>query len=117
VADVHLDGDDVVIELTGLEKAESLHGDVRVPRSSVRAVAAVDDPVGQVKGLKIVGARVTGHFAIGTFTGNGARTFAVVHHGVDRGVRLDLQGAAFDLVLVSCEDPDSVVASLGDPTG
>jgi hypothetical protein len=40
-----------------------------------------------------------------------------VHHGTPRGVRLELHGAPYDLVLVGCEDPESVVAALADPTG
>ena len=115
MAVVRLDGDDVVIELTAFEKAESLHGDVRVPRSSVRAAAVVDDPVAQVKGMKVVGARVSGHFAIGTFASTAGKTFAVVHHGEPHGVRLDLVGTIYDLVVVGCEDPQGIVASLSGP--
>jgi hypothetical protein len=50
--------------------------------------------------------------AIGTFTSRDAKIFAVVHHDTPRGVRVDLEGAQFDQMIVGCDDPEAVAATL-----
>lgn len=114
MAKLRLDGDEFVVALSTVEKAEAVHGDVRVPVSSVLTIEAVDDVMQAVHGLKTVGAQWPGRFAIGTFREvlGGTKTFAVVHHGNRRGVRVTLQGANFDEIVVSCSDPEEVVSRL-----
>lgn len=118
MAGLERDGDDLVIVLTALEKAEAVHGDVRVPWSSVTGIDVVEDVVHAVPGWKVIGSAWPGRFAIGTFDGGSdkVKTFAVVHHDNLRGVRVRLQGAHYDEVVVSCADPESVVSELG-PVG
>ncbi len=113
MAELSRDGDELVLTLSALEKAESLHGDIRVPASSVRNVEVVDDVIRQVHGLKFPGTRWPGKFAIGRIIGpletkTFGRTFAVVHHDTPRGLRVRLDGAAFDELLIGCEDPEAV---------
>ncbi len=43
MAELRVEGDELVLALSALEKAESIHGDIRVPVSSVRDVEVVDD--------------------------------------------------------------------------
>src|SRR5438067_1830618 len=45
MAEFTREGDELVQTLDGLEKTESLHGDVRVPMSAVRGVEVVDDVI------------------------------------------------------------------------
>jgi hypothetical protein len=112
VAAVVIEGDELVVRLTALERSESLHRDVRVPAASVRVAEPVDDPVRLVRGLKLPGARLPGVFAVGTFVEHGRRCFAVVHHGAARGVRIELEGADYDELVVGCDDPEAVVAAV-----
>jgi hypothetical protein len=107
VAGLERDGDDLVIVLTALEKAEAVHGDVRVPWSSVTGIEVVEDVVHAVPGWKVIGSAWPGRFAIGTFDGGSDKV---------RGVKVRLQGAHYDEVVVSCADPESVVSELG-PVG
>jgi hypothetical protein len=113
VAELRRDGDELVVALSGAEKAEALHGDIRVPLSSVREVVVLDDAVHAVPGLKTVGAAWPGHFAIGTFRGGSRKIFAVVHHDTPRGVRVALEDAKFDALVVGCARPEEVARSLG----
>jgi hypothetical protein len=69
IAELSRDGDELVLTLTALEKAESIHGDIRVPMSSVRDVEVVDDVIHAVHGLKFPGTRWPGRFAIGGIIG------------------------------------------------
>jgi hypothetical protein len=114
------EGDELVLTLTRVEKAESMHGDIRVPWSWVRDVEVVEDVVHEVHGMKLPGARWPGRFAIGRFIGPIAtktfgKTFAVVHHDTPRGLMVRLDGAAFDQLLVGCDDPESVKSQINDP--
>lgn len=113
MAEVVVGDDDVVVALTAFERAESLHADVRVPRAAVAGAEVLDDPVAAVRGLKLVGSRLPGVLAVGTFVEASRRWFVVVHHGTPRGVRITLRGAHHDGLVVGCDDPEAVVAALG----
>ena len=109
MAELRVEGDELVLELSALEKAEGLHGDIRVPLTAVREVEALDDVIHEVHGLKFPGTRWPGTLAVGRFVGPGPRTtFAVIHADTHRGVRVQLADAAFDQLLVGCDDPELV---------
>ncbi len=46
MAQLRVEGDDLVLHLSVAEKAESLHGDLRVPLSAVQGVEVLDDAHG-----------------------------------------------------------------------
>ncbi|MGH9294355.1 MAG: hypothetical protein ACRD0B_03405 [Acidimicrobiales bacterium] len=113
MAELRREGEDLVVVLNGIEKAEAAHGDVRVPASSVRGVEVVEDAYDAVSGLKLIGSRWPGRFAIGTFLAGGStKTFAVVHHDTPRGVRVRLEGAGYDELVVGCADPEGTARQL-----
>lgn len=113
MAELSWDGDELVVRLSALEKAEAAHGDIRVPASSVRDVEVLQDVVHAVHGLKFPGSRWPGKFAIGSFyTPGETKTFAVVHHDTPRGLRVRLDDAAFDELVVGCGDPETVKAQI-----
>jgi hypothetical protein len=116
MAELITEGDELIVKLGPLEKAESAHGDVRVPLNSVRGAEVVEDAVRAVPGWKVIGAGWPGSFAIGTYSGGPGhqKTFAVVHHDHPRGVKVELEGTKFDLIVVSCEDPEGALRRLGD---
>jgi hypothetical protein len=117
VAELSRDGDELVLTLSALEKAESIHGDIQVPVSSLRGVDVLDDVIHAVHGLKFPGTRWPGRFAIGRIIGpKGKMTFAVVHHDTPRGLRVRLDDAAFDELLVGCDDPEAVKSRIGEPS-
>lgn len=113
MAELDRDGRDLVVRLSTVEKAEAVHGDVRVPMSAVRSVEVVDDALHAVSAFtKSVGASLPGRFVIGTFHTDG-KVFAVVHHSTPRGVRVRLEGGNFDQLLVGCHDPEGTVTRIG----
>jgi len=101
----------VTVVLSAVEKVESLHGDLVVPRSAVRAVRAVEDGMAEIHGLRAPGTAVPGVIVAGTFHYQGTRTFAVCHRHRP-AVVLELVGADVDRVVVTVEDPQAVVAAL-----
>lgn len=118
MAELIRDGDELVLKLSTVEKAESLHGDVRVPRSSVRDVEVLEDVIQEVHGLRFPGTSWPGRFAIGRFIGpietkTFGKTFAVIHHDTPRGLRVRLEAAAFDQLLVGHGDPEAEKSRIG----
>ena len=46
MAELRLEGGELVLRLSGAEKAEAVHGDLRVPLSALRGVEVLDDARG-----------------------------------------------------------------------
>jgi hypothetical protein len=112
MAELRVEGGELLLHLSGLEKAEGVHGDLRVPWSSVRGVQVLDnahEPADH--GIKI-GTRLPGVIEVGTILERGRRVFAVVHHDTPRGLRVILEGASHDEWIVGCADPEAVLATL-----
>lgn len=115
MAEIELDGDDVVIRLSRLEKVAALHGDVRVPRASVTHVRVAERPRSELRGLRMPG---TGWpkplLALGTWRRRGAKPDFVVIHGRAPVVvvELDARSTKFDRLLLSVRDVDAVVRLL-----
>jgi hypothetical protein len=110
-----VDGDQLLVRLSTEEKVESVHGDVSVPLACVRSVEVVDKVLDLVHGVR-VGTGIPGSTAVGTFTSKSARIFGVIHHGQHRGVRISLEGADFDEILIGCADPESMAAGIPVPS-
>lgn len=104
-------GDQLEVRLSAWEKAEAVHGDISVALASLRSAEIVEDAMAYIHGLR-VGTGIPGSTAVGTFTSKAARIFAVVHHGHHRGVRIVLEGAPFDEVILGYDDPEELVARL-----
>jgi hypothetical protein len=115
MAELKVDGDQLVLHLSAAEKVEGVHGDLRTPLSSVSGVEVLEDahvPVGIKAGIKI-GTRIPGVIEVGTVQGRSHRLFAAVHHDTPRGLRIRLEGTRFDEWIVGCADPEAVAAELG----
>lgn len=112
MAELSVEGDELVLRLSRVEKMESVHGDLRAPRAAVRSVQVLEDAHEPAdRGLK-VGERLPGHSEVATVRTKGAVLFAVVHHDTPRGVRIDFDGADYDAWIVGSADPESVKARI-----
>lgn len=113
MAELVVEGDELVLQLSGLEKAEGIHGDLRVPLSTVRSVEVLEDAhkAADFVGIR-VGTRIFGVVEVGTIRGAGKKIFAAVHHDTPRGVRVTLEGADQDEWIVGCADPEALVAGI-----
>jgi hypothetical protein len=118
MAELVVEGDDLVLRLSGAEKVEGVHGDLRVPRRSLRRVEVLDDAhaaAGLRAGIK-VGTRLPGVIAVGRIYGDKKR-FAAVHHDTPRGLRLAFDHENFDEWIVGVADPEATARTLrGDQT-
>jgi hypothetical protein len=114
MAELQLEGGELVLHLSGVEKAEAVHGDLRVPLSAVRGVEVLDDAhswTGIGAGFK-VGMRAPAVATVATVHGQGEKVFVAVHGDTPRGVRVRLAGAPWDEWIVGCADPEAVAATL-----
>jgi uncharacterized protein len=113
VADLLVDGSDLVLRLTRWEQVGAFSGDLRFPRSSVAAVTTRAPAFDAVRGLRIIGTGIPGRVALGTRRVSGGRREFVAVHGRDPGsVLVDLVGQRFARLVVSAPDPEAVAASI-----
>jgi len=84
VAELQLEDGELVLHLSDWEKAETVHGDLRVPLSALRGVEVLDD-------ARFWGGNGPG-YKIG-FGGHGEKMFVAVHLNTPRGVRVHFEGA------------------------
>ncbi len=118
MATVDVEGPDVVVRLSPLEKLGAMRGNVRVPLASVTDVRVSDDPWSELRGIRAPGTGIPGVISLCTRRGAGTTDFAAVYrHGP--AVVVDTDGARFDRLVVSCADAEGrarrIAAALGTP--
>jgi hypothetical protein len=111
VATLLVDGSDLLVKMSEVEKFEAMHADIRVPLSTVRTVRVVDDAWPELRGIRAPGTGIPGVIAVGTRRGSFGKDFAVVH-GKEQAVVVELNGAAYSRVVVTTADTGSVAAEI-----
>lgn len=116
MAELRVDGNELVLQLTGIEKLEAVHGDLRAPLSSVRAVEVLENAHEPADHGFKVGERLPGVSEVAVVRTRGERLFAAVHRDTPRGVRVVFEGADYDAWIVGCSDPEAVASSVRPAT-
>lgn len=112
MAELWVEGGDLVLHLYAPEKAEAVHRDLRAPLTSIRSIDVIDDAhEPAAHGFKI-GTRIPGITEVGTIHIDGRKIFAAVHHDTPRGLRITFEGASYDEWIVGCPDPDTLASTL-----
>lgn len=115
MAELVVEGDELVLHLRRAEKLAAVHGDLRAPRSAVRSIEVLEDAHEPADhGLK-VGERLPGYSEVAVVRAGGQKLFAVVHHDTPRGVRIDFDGTDYDAWVVGSADPEALKASIQQP--
>jgi len=112
MAELKVDGNDLVLHLSLGEKVLGAHGDPRVPLSAIQSVEVLEnahEPADH--GIK-VGERLPGVVEVGTIYSDGKKMFAAVHHQTPRGLRIQFEGVKYDEWVVGCADPEAVISNL-----
>ena len=115
MAELGVEGDELVLHLGRLEKLESVHGDLRAPRSAVRSVEVLDDAHEPADHGFKVGERLPGHSEVAVVRARGQKLFAAVHHDTPRGVRVNFEGTGYDAWIVGSADPEALKARIEAP--
>jgi hypothetical protein len=105
MAQLIVDGGDLLVRLSPLEKLGAFRGDVRVPLRVVRDLRAIDDLWPHLRGIRAPGTGFPGVISLGTRRAAGVTDFAAVY-GRRPGIVADLTSgrAAFDRLVVSSRD-------------
>lgn len=111
MAELLVEGDDLVVHLSAAERVEAIRGQITVPRSSVRGVEVLEDAIHAVKGLRSPGMKVGAIAAVGTFHDHKRSIFVAVHHNTPRGLRILLDDAPYDELIIGCADPEGCAES------
>ena len=111
MAELHIDGTDLVLHMSGVEKVEGMRGDVSVPLSAVTTARAVPDVWDELRGVRAPGTGVPGMIAVGTRRGAFGKDFAVVH-GHGPGVVVELSGAQYSRLVVSTADAEPMASRI-----
>lgn len=107
MATLEVHADELVVHLSGVERAAAMRREVRVPLSCVRSVCADPDPWSALRGVRAPGTGIPGVVAYGVrrITG-GAPDFAAVH-GRGPAVRVELcPDAPFARLVVTVDDAE-----------
>jgi hypothetical protein len=116
MATLTITADRLHLHLTTAEKVVGLHGDVDVPLAAVRDVRVEPDALAAVSGLRAPGLSLPTRTKIGTWRGRGRRRFIVARRGMP-AVRVALDGAGYDELLVSTPAAEDVARSLRTGSG
>jgi hypothetical protein len=103
MADLLIEGAELVLHMTPLEHAEGIHGDIRVPLAQVTGVHPSEAIWSEVHGVRAPGTGIPGHLMVGTLRhGEGGTAFAAIHgHGA--GVVVELRDHEFSRLLLTAD--------------
>jgi len=111
MGNLSIEGAELVLNLSGMERLEGLHGDIRVSVSTVREVRWTNDPWSELRGIRSPGTGIPGVIAVGTRRGRAMKDFAAIH-GQGPAVVVELEGADYERLVVTEEDAESAAADL-----
>lgn len=111
MARLSVDGGDLVLSLSLLERLGALHRGIRVPLPQVTEVAVTDRPWPLLRGLRAPGTGVPYLIALGTWRYRGGRDFVAVYRRLPAVVVTLAQGP-FTRLLVSSPDAAGVAAAV-----
>ena len=112
MAQLYVEGSELVVGLSWLEQLGALCGGVRVPLSQVRSVRVSDEPYAELRGLR-VGTGIPWVVVLGRMvTWDNGTDFVAVYGRKDRTVIVELaEGAPFARLLLTGQG-ESIVTQL-----
>jgi hypothetical protein len=118
MAALAVEGDELVVRMSGWERAAAFHSNVRVPLAAVRSATLAPDPWRALRGIRAPGTGWPGLIAYGVrrITGDRPDFAAVLRRRPTVLIELD-PPAEFARLLVSVDDGESSVAAVRDATG
>ena len=108
MATLAIDGADLVVQLSPLEKLAALHGDTRFELASVTDVSVEPNVWAALRGIRAPGTGIPYVIAYGTLRGRGSKDLALIRGGRKPGLRVDFgEGAPFARLIVTVRDPQA----------
>src|SRR5215470_11231110 len=105
MVDVSIAGDQLHLEVHGLDKLWSFRGKLEIPIRHIRDVRHDPDAArGWWHGIKLIGTNLPGVLTAGTFFQHGQRVFWDVHDP-EKSIIIELHDDRFDELIVEVNDP------------
>jgi len=113
MAVISIDGGDLVVRLSALERLAALHGDERFALSSVTDVAVETNIWSALRGLRAPGTGIPYVIAYGTRRHRAGKDLALVRGGRGPGLRVDFaDGAPFARLVATVADPQALATAI-----
>ncbi|MEU1755609.1 hypothetical protein ABZ436_23515 [Micromonospora matsumotoense] len=109
MANVRIDGGDLVVEIEGMDRLWSFRSRVVIPLANVRGATVDPGIAADPKGIRASGTRVPGVITAGTFHQDGERVFWNIRDGA-RAVVIELAEEHYARLVVEVVDPAATVA-------
>jgi hypothetical protein len=119
MAELRVDGENLVVHLTLGEKIGGFHGDIRVRLSSIVSVARDRKPWMGLRGWRMAGVNFVGHAVLGTRRHGAGYDFCALH-GDRPAVQVDLASGRFSRLIISVPeggDPEAETARIAAAAG
>ncbi|QFZ17162.1 hypothetical protein [Saccharothrix syringae] len=108
MAKVHIDGDDLVVVIEGLDKLWALKSTLTIPLANVRGATADPGIAKEPKGIRAPGTHMPGVITAGTFHLNGDRVFWDVRDPA-KAVVIELADERYARLVLQVDDPRATV--------
>lgn len=115
MAEISIDGGNLVVEIEGLDKLWALKSRLVIPLANVRGATADPGIVKEPKGIRAPGAHLPGVITAGTFHLDGEKVFWDVHDG-SKAVVIELADERYARLVVEVADPRATVARIEQAT-
>lgn len=109
MATISVQGQDLVVEMEGLDKLWALKSKLTIPLAHVRGATVDPGILGEPKGLRAPGTHLPGVITAGTFHQDGEKVFWAVHDA-QKAVVVELADERYARLVVEVDDPRAVVA-------
>jgi TetR/AcrR family transcriptional repressor of nem operon len=109
MAQVRVDGENLLVEIEGLDKLWALKSRLEIPLVNVRGATADPGIVAEPKGVRWPGAQVPGVITAGTFHIDGERVFWDVHDSA-KAIVIELHDDHYARLVIEVADPRDTVA-------
>ncbi|MEU3650601.1 hypothetical protein AB0E59_45110 [Lentzea sp. NPDC034063] len=115
MATISVQGQDLVVEMNGLDKLWSLKSKLTIPLAHVRGATVDPGILGEPKGVRAPGTHLPGVITAGTFHQDGEKVFWAVRDGL-KAVVVELADEHYTRLVVEVDDPRAVVAMVEQAT-
>jgi hypothetical protein len=109
MAVVTVQGQDLVVEMEGLDKLWALKSKLTIPLANVRGATVDPGILGEPKGIRAPGTHVPKVITAGTFHHEGEKVFWAVRDA-QKAVVVELADENYTRLVVEVDDPRAVVA-------
>jgi hypothetical protein len=103
VAQLLVDGTDLVVHLTVREKIAGFHADIRIPLTAIRSTGVPQYPWVSLRGWRMAGIALPGKIAVGTRKHGSGFDFTCIHKQ-ERVVQIDTTWGRFSRFVISVPD-------------